>query len=170
MKLGRPVKDLAGQRFGKLIALRHVEGPFGQNARWKCLCDCGKETITRGNRLVQGSTRSCGCLRSPPALERLMSKVRKRPGKGCWIWTGATSSNKYGHICRYGRHSMTTAHRLSWELHRGSVPKGLHVLHRCDNPPCVNPKHLFLGTHKDNMRDMIAKGRARFQTKPESYR
>ena len=58
-----------------------------------------------------------------------------------------------------GRPGPTCAHRVAWMLTNGAIPPGLHVLHRCDNPPCVRPDHLFIGTHTDNMRDMFAKGR-----------
>ncbi len=73
---------------------------------------------------------------------------------GCWLWMGAVISSGYGSI---GRHGL--AHRESYTAFRGKVPDGKHVLHRCDVPLCVNPDHLFIGTHTDNMRDMFRKGR-----------
>jgi hypothetical protein len=83
------------------------------------------------------------------------AKVNKT--EGCWLWTASTSYD-YGAF-RYEKR-LYKAHRLSWELSVGPVPSGLHVLHRCDTPRCVNPAHLFLGTHKDNCHDMAVKGRA----------
>ena len=80
-------------------------------------------------------------------------------GPGCWGWIGATSSG-YGRLGRGGRgEGLVYAHRLSWELRNGPIPEGMCVLHRCDNPPCSNPDHLFLGTKADNNRDMSVKGR-----------
>jgi hypothetical protein len=78
---------------------------------------------------------------------------------GCWEWVAAVRS-RYGVIV-VGSSRTAKAHRVSWEIHRGPIPAGLKVLHVCDNPPCVNPDHLFLGTQADNLRDMVQKGRAR---------
>lgn len=75
----------------------------------------------------------------------------------CWLWTGAKKGRGYGHIGLRGRWIAT--HRLSFELAYGPIPAGLRVCHRCDVPACVRPDHLFLGTAKDNSKDMIAKGR-----------
>jgi hypothetical protein len=75
---------------------------------------------------------------------------------GCVIWLRATSSG-YGVKSRNGR--MRYVHRLSWELEHGPIPKGMHVLHHCDTPPCFNFEHLFLGTNHDNQQDSVAKGR-----------
>lgn len=75
----------------------------------------------------------------------------------CWIWTGSKLRGGYGNINI--NHKTKQAHRLSYELHYGKIPAGLDVLHKCDNPPCVNPHHLFLGTDKTNAEDRSAKGR-----------
>ena len=97
-------------------------------------------------------------LTSKTLEERFWSKVSK-DSTGCWLWTGCVSGNclKYGTLRKNGL--PTKAHRVSWELHFGAIPAGLLVCHRCDVPVCVNPEHLFLGTTKDNIRDMIAKRR-----------
>lgn len=90
--------------------------------------------------------------------ERFMEKVRITEA-GCWEWQGSIQKG-YGFWC------WKRAHRISWEMHRGPIPLGLHVCHKCDNPPCVNPDHLWLGTPRDNANDRDAKGRGRTYIHP----
>lgn len=102
-------------------------------------------------------------LRSTPVKDRLLSKIR-RTTDGCWEFTGLVINSGYGRIsCRMpdGTFKYKTAHRKSWEEFKGPIPRGLCVLHRCDNKICINPDHLFLGTHKDNVQDMHRKGKWR---------
>ena len=88
--------------------------------------------------------------------ERFWSKVQRGGPDECWPWIAGTSHRGYGAF--YLDHGMHQSHRVSWELTHGPITDGLHVLHTCDNPPCVNPAHLFLGTDRDNARDSVAKG------------
>lgn len=93
--------------------------------------------------------------------ERYWSKVAK-VDSGCWEWTAQTNNKGYGMVrVRYlGFKEKQLAHRISYLFHKGEIPKGLYVLHTCDNPKCVNPDHLFVGDDKDNVHDMWNKGRA----------
>ena len=92
--------------------------------------------------------------------ERFWSKVQQ--SDGCWEWQGGKASMRYG---RFRYHTSTgevlhvPAHRFAWTLAYGSIPDGMYVCHKCDNPPCVRPDHLFLGTPGDNVRDMVTKHR-----------
>ena len=88
-------------------------------------------------------------------MERFWEKVDK--SNECWLWKASCDSYGYGHISV--EKMMVKSHRLSWELTHGPIPCGLYVLHKCDNPKCVNPEHLFLGTALDNARDRDKKGR-----------
>lgn len=90
------------------------------------------------------------------------SKVQRGSDDECWPWTG-TRAGGYGRIYLGGR-VFEGAHRVCWLLTHGGIPGGMQVLHRCDNPPCNNPRHLFLGTHQDNMDDRGQKGRTALQT------
>ena len=79
----------------------------------------------------------------------------------CWTWHGMKNNHGYGMIyAGKAKRAKSLAHRVSWELFNGPIPEGKNVLHRCDNPECCNPEHLFIGSQLENMRDKIAKGRA----------
>jgi hypothetical protein len=92
-----------------------------------------------------------------PLEQRFLSRVRKPEGEGCWEWTAYKDKDGYGRIS-FNFHPKR-AHRASYEIYCGEIPEGLSVLHRCDNPGCVNPDHLFLGNTDDNMADKVAKKR-----------
>ena len=91
------------------------------------------------------------------AAAKFLDLVSIGAGGDCWRWMGSRNSRGYGQVSFMGRNRM--AHRIAYELANGPIPRGLLVCHSCDNPLCVNPRHLWLGTHTDNMRDMYAKSR-----------
>ena len=97
-----------------------------------------------------------------PLLERFMAFVFPEPMSGCWLWNGAATRCGYGRIA-LGGHSggLAAAHRVAWQLFRGDIPSDREVAHRCDVRACVNPDHLWLASHAENMADMMRKGRYR---------
>ena len=94
----------------------------------------------------------------PDERTRFESKFRVTPG--CWLWEAGKSTAGYGRFRREGCGQAVMAHRLSYELYIGEIPAGLVVLHACDNPRCVNPHHLSVGSHRDNVLDRVSKKRS----------
>lgn len=91
--------------------------------------------------------------RGEPTLEKVLAETIETP-EGCWEWAGPRSPRGYGRWGTCGRVS-----RIAWTLANGPIPEGLIVRHRCDNPPCCNPDHLEIGTHSDNSKDTVGRGR-----------
>lgn len=115
---------------------------------------CGKELNRPASQVLPYKEHFCNACKF--TLERRFWR-RVEFGNGCWNWTGARTPVGYGTFHRNGANLYT--HRVSYEMCIGTVPNGLCVLHKCDNPRCVNPAHLFLGTKKDNTEDARKKGR-----------
>ena len=143
-----------------------VPNPVGPNPSGLCLCGCGNPAP-----IAKYSFQRRGWIKGLPVcyikghnpsidpIERFWRYANPRGESDCWEWMSTLDTKGYGRMIVKRR--QVSAHRFSWELHKGSIPKGLHVCHHCDNPRCVNPTHLFLGTQQDNMDDMNRKNRGR---------
>lgn len=112
--------------------------------------------IGRERRQTEETKRKIAKAHTKPIKQRFWSKVNIKGLFDCWEWMAYKDKKGYGR-CNF--FTDTLVHRIAWILIYGKIPKGLFVCHHCDNPSCVNPAHLFLGTHKDNMNDRDKKGR-----------
>lgn len=141
-----------------------------KNGRWKPCKRCGTPFWCTKSVDVGGAFRErkyCGRACSVAACTYTFEQgvavfwANVEKTEGCWLWRGVLRFCGYGNAKAPGKRTRSSyAHRLSWELANGTIPKGMHVLHKCDTPACVRPEHLFLGTHQENMTDMAAKGRS----------
>lgn len=162
--------DLTGKKFGRLIVLSYCGlDNTGKNSKWLCKCECGNETIVGRPCLIQLHTKSCGCLCSPPVndyneqQEKDFFKYVNKTNT-CWIWEGSKDKEGYGIF--HERCKKIKAHRYAYTKYKGII-RGAHMIcHTCDNPSCVNPDHLYEGTHKDNMKDIRDRKRWGGKRKP----
>jgi hypothetical protein len=170
-KRRRKTFDVGGQRFGMLVAVeRGGKRPDGKTL-WLCRCDCGSAIQAHTGELRRGGRYSCGCTLKPKpirsAVDRFWAYVHRSGADECWLWLGGTNIRGYGRFRRGRKASgMMGAHQFSYELHHGPIPSGLVVMHSCDNPGCVNPAHLSVGTFQDNSIDCRVKGRSRMLFEP----
>ena len=111
---------------------------------------------------IKGAKR--GPYQRKPAIDRFMRKVQIQDAQGCWLWQGATKQHGYGLFAPQGHIPRTVlAHRWLYQFVYGKIDASLSLCHHCDTPACVNPTHMFVGTHHDNMQDCWAKGRHAWQ-------
>jgi hypothetical protein len=121
----------------------------------KTHCKNGHQLSGDNLGFTSGGWRYCRtCRKAAPTKVKPFDQYVEVKSSGCWEWSGRRGERGYGFYKRQ------RTHRIAWEKANGPIPPNMHICHRCDNPPCVNPGHLFLGTKGDNARDMHIKGRA----------
>lgn len=156
-------KDMTGLKFGRLTFVRPTTERSKTNGIiWELKCDCGNTHFCPAIYLTRTKepTLSCGCLkheRLANTLKDFYAKIAAGKPDECWEWQGTIETGGYG-VFSWESKSVK-AHRFVWETTNGDIPAGMFICHKCDNRPCCNPDHLFLGTHEDNMADMTRKGR-----------
>lgn len=172
--MGKKALDLTGQKFNRLTAICIKEKPKDCNQTglyWLFRCECGVEIIRRGVTVKGGWTKSCGCLKVESSSKEMAKMQLKKHGtiedrflsrftkvvSECWFWLAQKDKDGYGILS--GNNSNTRAHRYSFEKYNGKILSGNVIRHTCDNPSCVNPKHLLQGTTKQNCEDMLERKR-----------
>lgn len=167
-KIRSDFKDLTGMKLGKLKVLSLHSNRHNSQTLWNCLCDCGTTSQIRGDVLRRGQ-KTCGCVHRLPKFNRFDELVRFfllvniRGENECWEWKGGKSPKGYGVF--NSNYKNPLAHRLIILSMRGHLKQSEYVCHKCDNPICVNPNHLFIGDAKSNYDDSRSKGRHTFGEK-----
>jgi hypothetical protein len=150
-----------GQVFGELDVIERSGSNSEGRAVWVCRCSCGGKEVFTSKQLTTGVFRACRNCQDSGSKSPLSVRLRKYEvsSDGCWNWTGKQNELGYGAVTVDGKY--TRAHRAMFFMLHPDADRSLVVMHKCDNPSCVNPAHLQLGTQKENMVDMHTKGRFR---------
>lgn len=154
------VAKYAGERFGNLSVVGRCGTNHEGRALWECKCDCGAVLLVTSKQLTRGHKTGCESCQDSGSKSPLAVRLKKYvvdSVTGCWNWVG--KQNKLGYGCITVEGVETRAHRAMHFLLNPEADRSLVVMHKCDNPRCVNPEHLQLGTQRDNMLDMHSKGR-----------
>lgn len=160
---------MIGDTYGQLTVIAPAE-QRGNHKRWLCQCACGNQSTVWQLSLRRGTSTSCGCAKRKMQGDRwatyrvsaFWKRVDRQGVDACWPWIGAQTKGAknptpYGQLGWRGK--VERAHRVAFELVKGEIQPDAMVLHTCDNTLCCNPKHLYIGDHAQNMRDMVERQR-----------